>query len=170
MQPKTGLTASEDDLARAFSQESVLAARHHTYALKARQEGRPGLARLFLAMARAEEVHANRLLMLLRGRLADSEANLAASLDRDLPAHLAAYQDMAARAAAAGEKTAATALGQLIRVEAGHAELAAHLAAAGDAAAPDYLVCGVCGFVAEGQAPERCPVCGAVPERFGLVE
>ncbi|MFH1058525.1 MAG: ferritin family protein [Pseudomonadota bacterium] len=163
-------TSTEDDLARAFSQESILAARHRTYALKARQEGRPGLARFFSAMARSEEIHANRLLMLLRGRLAESQANLAASLDRDLPANLAAYRAMAARAAAAGEKTAATALDQLIRVEAGHAGLAEALAQAGDPGVPAYLVCGVCGFVAEGQAPERCPVCGAVPERFSLVE
>lgn len=160
------MTATEDDLARAFATESILAARHRTYALKARQEDRPGLARFFLAMARAEEVHASRLLMLLRGRLADSEANLAATLNRDLPANLAAYHAMAARAAAGGEKTAASALQQLMEVEGRHAGLAARLAALGDAAAPAYQVCSVCGHVAEGEAPERCPVCGAVPEKF----
>lgn len=164
------LTAAEEDLAQAFAAESILAARHRTYALKARQEGRPGLARLFLAMARAEQVHANRLLMLLRGRLADSDTNLAASLERDLPANLAAYRDMAARAQAAGQKTAATALDQLIRVESRHAELAARLAGLGDAEAPAYLVCAICGHVAQGQAPEACPVCGAVSEKFAPAE
>jgi rubrerythrin len=30
----------------------------------------------------------------------------------------------------------------------------------------DYFVCQVCGYVAEDAPPERCPVCGAVKEKF----
>ncbi|MCX6349906.1 MAG: rubrerythrin family protein, partial [Candidatus Aureabacteria bacterium] len=27
-------------------------------------------------------------------------------------------------------------------------------------------ICGVCGYTAEGEAPEKCPVCGAVRAKF----
>lgn len=30
----------------------------------------------------------------------------------------------------------------------------------------DYYVCGVCGNTVEGEAPERCPVCGAPKSQF----
>jgi len=34
----------------------------------------------------------------------------------------------------------------------------------------EYHLCTVCGFLAEGEAPEKCPVCGARSERFRKVE
>ena len=30
----------------------------------------------------------------------------------------------------------------------------------------DYYVCQVCGYVAENEAPHRCPVCNAVQKKF----
>ncbi|MBW2555003.1 MAG: rubrerythrin family protein, partial [Deltaproteobacteria bacterium] len=30
----------------------------------------------------------------------------------------------------------------------------------------DYYVCQCCGYTAEGSAPEKCPVCGASPDKF----
>ena len=33
----------------------------------------------------------------------------------------------------------------------------------------DYYVCQVCGYISEDEAPERCPVCNAVKEKFRLV-
>ncbi len=32
------------------------------------------------------------------------------------------------------------------------------------------FVCSVCGYTVEGEAPERCPVCGAVREVFTKME
>jgi len=34
----------------------------------------------------------------------------------------------------------------------------------------DYYVCSVCGYIAEGEAPDTCPLCGAKKEAFKLVE
>ena len=33
----------------------------------------------------------------------------------------------------------------------------------------EYYVCRVCGYVSEDEAPERCPICGAVKGKFLLV-
>ena len=30
-------------------------------------------------------------------------------------------------------------------------------------------VCSICGYVAEGEAPEKCPVCGACKDKFTMM-
>jgi rubrerythrin len=40
----------------------------------------------------------------------------------------------------------------------------------GKAEAKEYFVCQVCGFTAEGKAPDRCPVCGAPQTQFSKVD
>ena len=32
-----------------------------------------------------------------------------------------------------------------------------------------YAVCQVCGFIRAGDAPERCPVCGALQSKFNSI-
>ena len=32
------------------------------------------------------------------------------------------------------------------------------------------FVCSVCGYTVEGEAPEKCPICGAVKEVFTALE
>ncbi|MHA1838536.1 MAG: rubredoxin-like domain-containing protein [Candidatus Ranarchaeia archaeon] len=34
----------------------------------------------------------------------------------------------------------------------------------------DYFVCSVCGYTAKAQAPERCPICGAIHTKFLKIE
>jgi len=33
----------------------------------------------------------------------------------------------------------------------------------------DYYVCQVCGYIAERQVPDRCPICNARSEQFGQI-
>ena len=33
----------------------------------------------------------------------------------------------------------------------------------------DYYVCPICGYTHEGRAPEKCPVCGTLGDRFERV-
>jgi rubrerythrin len=40
----------------------------------------------------------------------------------------------------------------------------------GDAEAKEYYVCQVCGYTAPGEAPDKCPVCGAPKEKFKKVD
>ena len=39
----------------------------------------------------------------------------------------------------------------------------------GDLEQKEYFICPICGFPAEGGAPERCPVCGTPKEAFRIV-
>ena len=33
----------------------------------------------------------------------------------------------------------------------------------------DYYVCQICGYISEDEAPEKCPICGAVKDKFKSV-
>ena len=55
-------------------------------------------------------------------------------------------------------------------VEEGHAAIYKHaLSAMLRDETHDYYVCHVCGYVAEREPPDQCPVCGAKREQFRLV-
>ena len=56
----------EQNIARAFAEESKAAARNATFALKAEKDGFPEIARLFRVMADSDAVHARRFLGLMR--------------------------------------------------------------------------------------------------------
>ncbi|MGE4293902.1 MAG: rubredoxin-like domain-containing protein [Desulfovibrio sp.] len=145
--------------------ESVAAARSEIAALKARAEARPQAERLFKALAVAQKVHAEKALMILRGRVEGTGENLAELLEA-LEKSAAHYQD-ALDCLKECPGPASGFLDQFRRTALNHAGLVRQLDEEKPAA---YHVCTVCGFVASGSAPERCPVCRAVPERFAAVE
>ncbi len=69
-----------------------------------------------------------------------------------------------------GEKTALIYLNAALAAEKVHAGIYGKAKAAVDKgkdieAAPIH-VCSVCGFTVEGDAPDKCPVCGAPREKF----
>lgn len=155
-------------LAEAFVNESAAAARSEIAALKARAEGRPQAERLFKALSVAQKVHADKALMILRGRVEGTDKNLGEMVEA-LERSAAHYKE-AMECLESAENCSGPAFGfldQFRRTALNHAGLARLL----DEARPaPYHVCTVCGFVAVGRAPERCPVCDAVPERFAAVE
>jgi rubrerythrin len=147
-----------------FARESVCAARNRLYAAKLKQAGDQQSANLLSALAKGSEISARRSLIFLRGRIGDPAAYM-----HDLQAQkrTAARQDYpAAQAEAADEPSAAAVFEQLTHVSDNHAARLAGLAAGQPAQA--YYVCQVCGYIAADAVPERCPVCGAVPERFKI--
>ncbi|MGE4468711.1 MAG: rubredoxin-like domain-containing protein [Desulfovibrio sp.] len=152
-------------LAEAFVNESVAAARSEIAALRARAEGRVQAERLFKALAVAQKVHADKALMILRGRLEETDGNLAELLE-GLDQSATHYKEaLACLESATGP--AKGFLDQFRRTAMNHAGLVRGVRE--DEPGP-YQVCTVCGFVCRGEAPERCPVCDAVPERFAAVE
>ncbi|SKA91515.1 Rubrerythrin [Paucidesulfovibrio gracilis DSM 16080] len=152
-------------LAEAFINESASAARCEVAALRARAEGRPQAARLLNALAVAQKVHADKALMILRGKLGDTDANLDELLE-GLDQSATHYQEaLTCLECATGPANGF--LDQFRRTARNHAGLVRQV----DERAPSaYQVCTVCGFVARENAPERCPVCDAVPERFACVD
>lgn len=163
MGPKT-----QKNLYEAFVAEAKAHFRLLAYAAKAEEEGLPEIAALFRAVAEAERIHATRNLQLLGDVVVkDTETNLQASFEREEQAAGAYYPRFIQDAEAEGDRRAALSFGHARDVEEEHADLyrqaLRHLMSG---TAPAYQVCQVCGYIAEGEPPERCPVCGAPREQF----
>ncbi|MBN1813025.1 MAG: rubrerythrin family protein [Anaerolineae bacterium] len=144
---------------------------HHrllAFARQAEEEGYPQIAKLFRAVATAEGVHAERHLRLLGEAVVQStEANLRSSFERESTVNLVTYPQFIQEAESEGESLAAVTFGQARDVEARHAGLYKQaLRAMLREETHDYYVCPVCGFVAEWEAPDECPICGAKKEQF----
>ena len=158
---------TEKNLAYAFAAESKASARNATFAKKADLDGYAQIARLFRAVAEAESVHARRYLMLMRGKIGSTEENLETAFQNEIKANVEEYPKLIKEAAEEGVKPALNAFSQARDVESFHAEL--YKKAINDMVADretDYYVCQVCGYVGEDKAPDKCPVCGAVKEKF----
>jgi rubrerythrin len=161
---------TEKNLAYAFAAESKASARNETFARKAAMEGYPQIARLFRAVSDAESVHARRYLLLLRGKIGSTVENLETAFQKEIKANVEEYPKLIKDAAAEDQKAALKAFSQSRDVESRHAQL--YKKAMNDMVAEretDYYVCQVCGFVNEDDAPEKCPICGAVKEKFKQV-
>jgi rubrerythrin len=147
--------------------ESRSSARNEAFAQKAEHDARPLEARLFRVLAQSESVHARRALLLLRGKIGGTAENLQAALNRLNRAYEEEYPGMIRDAEQEGMNTARTVFSQTREVEPVQAALLEKaLAAGGEAADVDYYVCQICGYISESRAPDRCPVCGAIPGKF----
>ena len=161
---------TEKNLAYAFGAESKAAARNAVFAKKAEIEGYTQIARLFRAVSDAESVHSRRFLMLMRGKIGSTEENLRAAFENEIKANTDEYPKLIKEAAEEGQKSALTAFSNARDVEIRHAEL--YKKAINDMIADretEYYVCQVCGYIAENETPDRCPVCGAIKEKFNSV-
>ena len=161
---------TEKNLAYAFAAESKASARNEAFALKAALEGYTQIARLFRAVSNAEAVHARRYLMLMRGKIGSTTENLETAFQKEIKANVEEYPKLIKDAAEEEEKAVLKAFSQSRDVESFHAQL--YKKAINDMVADretDYYVCQVCGYIHEDAAPDRCPVCGAVKEKFNNV-
>jgi rubrerythrin len=161
---------TEKNLAYAFAAESKASVRNATFAKKAEMEGYPQIARLFRAISEAESVHARRYLLLMRGKIGPTEENLETAFQNEIKANVEEYPKLIRDASAEGKEGVLKAFSQSRDVESGHAEL--YKKAMNDMLTDrdtKYYVCQVCGYVSENEAPDNCPVCGAVKGKFLLV-
>lgn len=161
---------TEKNLAYAFAAESKAAARNESFAGRAEAEGYGIIGRLFRAVSDAESVHARRFLMLMRGKIGTTEENLQRAFENEIKANAEEYPNLIKDASEEGESAALKAFSQSRDVESRHAEL--YKRAMNNLLAERetvYFVCQVCGYVSEDEAPENCPVCGAVRGKFKQV-
>jgi len=158
---------TEKNLAYAFAAESKAAIRNAAFAKKAEVEGYSQISRLFKAVSDAESVHANRFLLLMRGKIGSTEENLETAFQNEIKANVDEYPALIKDATAEEEERALKAFSQARDVESRHAEL--YKKAMSDMLSDrqtEYYVCQVCGYISEDEPPEKCPVCGAVKEKF----
>ena len=160
---------TEENLKAAFAGESQAHMRYLIFAEVAEREGKPNIARLFRAIAYAEQVHAQNHLRELSG-IQDTSRNLAEAIAGETFEVEEMYPAYDAVAELQGEKGAKRSIHYALEAEKIHArmyEKAKEAAAKGqDIELKTVYICPVCGYTVEGEAPEHCPVCGAPRENF----
>jgi len=160
---------TEDNLKNAFAGESQAHLRYLAFAARADQDKLPNVARTFRANSFAEQVHAINHLRALSG-IGKTGENLAAAMSGEAFEATTMYPEYIKAAEEDREKTAVTTTTWALAAEKVHYDLykkAAAISAAGkDLVTKPIHVCGNCGFTVEGDAPDKCPVCGAPKIRF----
>ena len=164
------MTKAEKGLQEAFAGESQANRKYLAFAKKAEAEGFKQVARLFRAAAEAETVHAHNHLRELGG-IKSTRENLAEAIHGESYEFQKMYPQMIEDANAEGNKGALRTFTYANEVEKVHAALYQKaLDDLGKNAETDYYVCQVCGYTAEGEAPDECPVCKAKKQAFKKVD
>ncbi len=164
---------TEENLKAAFAGESQANRRYLAFAKKAEEEGFKNVARLFRAAAESETVHALSHFRVLGGVKSTLE-NLKAARDGENYEKTQMYPEFIQQAKEEGNSEAERSFTWAMKAEEVHEELyikAIEAVEKGeDAEIGSLYVCQGCGFTVEGEAPDKCPVCGAPKEMFKEVE
>lgn len=164
------MSKTEKDLQDAFAGESQANRKYLAFAKKADQEGHKQVARLFRAAADAETVHAHNHLRELGG-IKSTRENLGEAINGESYEFQKMYPAMIEDAKAEGNQGALKSFTYANAVEKVHAALYKKaLDQLGKNPDTDYHVCQVCGYTAEGEAPDECPVCKSKKPVFKKVE
>ncbi len=160
---------TEEHLKNAYAGESQAHMKYLAFADAAEKEKFSNVARLFRANSYAEQVHATNHLRTLNG-IGKTAENLQAAgngenfeVEEMYPAYIKVAEDQ-------GEKMAGTMFVWAMAAEKVHAGLyqrAKEVVDKGkDIGYFPVHVCSNCGFTMEGEAPDKCPVCGASKQVF----
>jgi len=159
-----------DNLKEAFAGESQANRKYLAFAKKADEEGYAQVAKLFRAAADAETVHAHAHLRVMKG-IGSTDENLKQAIGGETEEFKAMYPRMMEEAKAEGEDAAHMSFANANAVEEIHAGLYQKaLDNLGKNEQTDYYVCQVCGNTVEGEAPDKCPICGAPKKMFRKID
>lgn len=158
-----------DNLKNAIAGESQANRRYLAFARKADEDGFSQVAKLFRAAAEAETVHALNHLR-IAGDVRSTAENLEGAVAGETFEYKKMYPEYIAAAKQEKNQQATWSFDVANRVEEVHAGLFSNAVQALKSnkhlAQVDYYVCGVCGNTVEGEAPEKCPICGSPKSRF----
>ena len=173
---------TESNLRSAFAGESQAHIRYKIFAERAEKSGWPNVARLFNAVSFAERIHAGSHFrnILSKGGFQTVSAAVfgARSTSEDLQAGIDGetfeinemYPAYRAVAQFQGEKAAETTFTWALEAEKIHASLYRKAKQAVDQGKDVTLgpvqICSTCGYTVEGEAPDKCPICGALKDKF----
>jgi len=162
-----------ENLDTAFAGESQANRKYLFFAEKADKEGHPQVARLFRAAAESETVHARNHLKSMGG-IGSTSYNLQEAAKGELYEFTQMYPDFIEQAKAEKNQGAETSFDWANKVEKIHHRLyqkaLEDLEAVKGMKDEPYFVCQGCGYTVAGEAPEKCPVCGAPRSMFKQVE
>jgi len=160
---------TEKALNEAFAGESMAHMKYLAFADIAEREGYPKVAKLFRAIAYAEQVHAinhARNLGLLKKTLENLQEGIGGEhfeINEMYPAYdaVAKLQE---------EKGAQRSIFYAVEAEKIHEELykmaLKEVAAGNDVDIEDVYICPVCGHTHIGKPTEKCPICNLSPEKY----
>lgn len=165
-------SGTRSNLYKAFTGEAKAHIRLLAFARKAEEEGHAQIAKLFRAIAAAEEVHAaNHLRLLGENVVRTTEENLAYSFETETTINEVTYPLFISEAEREGEQAAVLSFSAVRDVEEGHARLYKkamdHLLRD---EVSEYYVCGICGYTSDGVLPDQCPICGAESDAFRRID
>ncbi len=172
-----------ENLRSAFGGESQAHMRYRIWGDKAKKDGFPIVARLFMATSDAEEVHATLHFKALKNEggdflvasgagfgLGSTSDNLQGAIDGELHEVNQMYPAYIAVAEMQEEKAAISSMRFAIEAEKVHAELFTKAKQAVDAGndleAKVVELCPVCGFITLTGEENKCPLCNAKKELF----
>ena len=160
---------TEECLKAAFAGESQAAEKYLVWADQAEEEGYPNVAKLFRAISFAETRHARNHLRVMGGVNSTAENLLAAfggesfEVDEMYPAYHAVAKEQ-------GNNQAVRSINYALKSEVDHkgqyTEAREQVLAGKDIADQQVHVCLVCGHTIIGDAPDKCPYCGATAELY----
>ncbi|HMK36344.1 MAG TPA: rubrerythrin family protein [Desulfomonilaceae bacterium] len=157
---------TEENLNEAFAGESQASMRYLAFAEKADAEGFPGVAKLFRAAARSEQVHAFNHLRAL-GKVQESRENLETAVAGESFEFKVMYPAMVKEAVAENEIEARHSFEYAMSIEMVHHKLFQKaLEAETENASANFYVCPVCGHTVRDKAPKKCPYCGVDGTKF----
>ncbi len=158
-----------DGLMEAFAGESQANRKYLAFAKKAEAEGFPQIAKLFRGAAEAETVHAHAHLKAMDGIKSTLE-NLKTAIEGEGYEFNKMYPEFLEIALKEGNKKAEISFKNAMAVEKIHYDLYSEalevLKSGKDLPAGEIYVCPVCGYTVKGSAPEKCPICSVMKEKF----
>ena len=162
-----------ENVESAFAGESQANRKYLFFAEKAETEGHKQIARLFRAAAEAETVHARNHLRVIQGIKSTGE-NLRTAISGENHEFTRMYPEYIGQAEAENEAKAKNSFDLANKVEMIHhglfQEALQKLDKGQSIEERPFYVCQVCGYTTEGDAPEKCPVCGAPQKSFKRVD
>ncbi len=167
------MSNTEENLQEAFAGESQANRRYLFFADKAEKEGHTLIARLFRATAEAETVHARNHFAVMDG-VGSTRDNLMAGVIGEHYEFTRMYPIFIDKAEEEENRRAQVTFEYANEVEQIHHglyEQALKALEAGQQLKDEpYFVCQGCGNTVAGEAPEKCPICGAPRRMFERVE
>jgi len=167
------VSKTSENLQTAFAGESQASRKYLYFAEKAEEEGHKQIAKLFRAASDAETVHARNHLKVMQG-IKSTRDNLKDAIGGENYEFTEMYPAFIKQAEAEGDKKAKGSFDLANKVEQIHYRLyqtTLSMLEKGQAMAekPIY-VCQVCGNTVEGEAPDKCPICGSPKKMFKRID
>jgi rubrerythrin len=160
---------TKENLKAAFAGESQAHMKYLAFAAQAEADGYPEVARLFKAIAFAEQVHAINHLKKLKG-VGTTAENLKAAMGGENFEVTEMYPAYGAVAKLQEEKGAMLSIHYAVEAEKIHeamyGEAKALVKSGQDRPSAPVYICPVCGFTVIGDPPDKCPVSKTPSDKF----